>query len=60
MKLKSFAQFAMPEYPMQTEPSEDDGDWVTGDGAKPYGWDKSKDTESNVDDMSKEVEADRR
>ena len=45
---------------MQTEPSEDDGDWVTGDGAKPYGWDKSKDTESNLDDMSKEVETDRR
>ena len=52
MKLKTFAKFALPDYPVQTEPSEDDGEWVTGDGAKPYTWNGSKNTDANLNDMS--------
>jgi len=43
-----------------TEPSEDNDEWVTGDGAKPYTWNGSKDTDVNLNDMSKEVEKDRK
>lgn len=60
MKLKTFGQFALPDYPVQTEPSEDNDEWVTGDGAKPYTWNGSKDTDANLNDMSKEVEKDRK
>ena len=27
-KLKTFADFALPSYPAQTEPSEDDRNWI--------------------------------
>ena len=60
MKLKTFGQFALPDYPGQTEPSEDNDEWVTGDGAKPYTWNGSKEADANLNDMSKEVEKDRK
>ena len=60
MKLKTFAKFALPDYPVQTEPSEDDGEWVTGDGAKPYTWNGSKNTDANLNDMSKQIARDRK
>ena len=60
MKLKTFGQFALPDYPVQTEPSEDNDEWVTGDGAKTYTWNGSKEADANLHDMSKEVEKDRK
>jgi hypothetical protein len=33
---------------------------VTGDGAKPYTWNGSKEVDANLNDMSKEVEKDRK
>ena len=40
-KLKTFAEFALPSYPSQIEPTEDDGDWITGDPPKGYVWNGS-------------------
>ena len=59
-KLKTFAEFALPSYPSQTEPTEDDGDWITGDPPKGYVWNGSITAGENLEDMKKQVEKDRK
>ena len=60
--LKSFADFAMESYPMQNEPSKDDGDWVTGDPTPDtaFVWNVKKPTEENIKDMNDQVVKDRK
>ena len=58
-KLKTFAEFALPSYRAQNEPSEDDGEWITGDPPKGYVWNTSKDADANLEDMKKQIEKDR-
>ena len=60
MKLKTFADFALPSYPAQNEPSEDDGNWITGDSPKGYVWNGSNSAGENIEDMNKQVEKDRK
>ena len=59
--LKSFAEFAIEFFPMQTEPSKDKGDWVTGDPTPDtaFVWNVKKSTEENLRDMNNQVEKDR-
>jgi hypothetical protein len=52
-------EFALPEYPVQTDPDKDDGEWITGDPPKPIeGFEKS-DAKSIVDKANKQVIKDR-
>ena len=52
--------YAIPEYPMQLDPEDDDGDWVVGDPTKPItGFKAGADTEKVIDKANKDVEKDR-
>ena len=52
--------YAIPEYPMQLDPEDDDGDWVVGDPTKPIkGFGVDVDTKKVIDKANKDVEKDR-
>jgi len=52
--------YAIPEYPMQLDPEDDDGDWVAGDPTKPIeGFSVDTDTKKVIDKTNKDVEKDR-
>ena len=52
--------YAIPEYPMQLDPEDDDGDWVVGDPTKPItGFGVNTDTKKVIDKANKDVEKDR-
>ena len=52
--------YAIPEYPMQLDPEDDDGDWVVGDPTKPIeGFGADIDTKKVIDKANKDVEKDR-
>ena len=52
--------YAIPEYPMQLDPEDDDGDWVAGDPTKPImGFGANTDTKKVIDKANKDVEKDR-
>ena len=52
--------YAIPEYPMQLDPEDDDGDWVVGDPTKPImGFGVDTDTKKVIDKAKKDVEKDR-
>jgi hypothetical protein len=52
--------YAIPEYPMQLDPEDDDGDWVVGDPTKPIeGFGVDTDTKKVIDKANKDVEKDR-
>ena len=52
--------YAIPEYPMQLDKEDDDGDWVVGDPTKPItGFKAGADTEKVIDKANKDVEKDR-
>ncbi len=62
-KLETFAQFAIPSYPAQTEPSnfaKHKDDWVVGDPPKAFVWNGSKDGNQNIEDMNNAVDKDRK
>ncbi len=53
--------YAIPEYPMQLDPEDDDGDWVVGDSTKPImGFGADIDTKKVIDKANKDVEKDRK
>ena len=53
--------YAIPDYPMQLDPEDDDGDWVTGDSPKPImGFGANIDTKKVIDKAKKDVEKDRK
>ena len=53
--------YAIPEYPMQLDPEDDDGDWVVGDSPKPImGFGANIDTKKVIDKANKDVEKDRK
>ena len=52
--------YAIPEYPMQLDKEDDDGDWVVGDPTKPItGFKAGADTAKVIDKANKDVEKDR-
>ena len=51
-KLKSFGDFALPDYPAQTDLDFKEDDWVVGDSPKGYEWDSSKGGDENILDMN--------
>ena len=52
--------YAIPEYPMQLDKEDDDGDWVVGDPTKPItGFKAGADTAIVIDKANKDVEKDR-
>jgi len=53
--------YSIPEYPMQLDPEDDDGDWVTGDPTKPImGFGADVDTKKVIDKANKDVDKDRK
>lgn len=50
-------EFALPKYPNQTDKKS--GDWVTGDPAKSFSYDTSKDGYENMKVMNDLVDKDR-
>ena len=52
--------YAIPEYPMQLDPEDDDGDWVVGDPTRPImGFGADVDTKKVIDKANKDVDKDR-
>ena len=53
--------YSIPDYPMQLDPEDDDGDWVTGDPTKPImGFGADVDTKKVIDKANKDVDKDRK
>ena len=49
--------YSIPDYPMQLDPEDDDGDWVTGDPTKPItGFGANVDTKKVIDKANKDVD----
>ena len=53
--------YSIPDYPMQLDPEDDDGDWVTGDPTKPItGFGANVDTKKVIDKAKKDIDKDRK
>ena len=52
--------FLLPDYPTQTSPEKDDGNWITGDPTKPIEGFEDGDVNKVIDKANQQVKKDRK